>query len=201
VYINARTITLHAMIIQCDFTNASDFVRERVVFLTDFQIMIDADNMIYTVSWDISGPTSSLEKLRRAMHDSEFRIHLDRAYLLMTLAKGLGSDLTWSIWMFGIDWRPRNAINAKLCTLQRFFRHGVALKRLNVDKIFSKAKALREQLVEKLQGNNDVVMKIIEHYLCDASVKKTNNLHRRFQDRPLHWIKPHGDGHIFLRNT
>ena len=64
------------MIIECEFTNATNFVRERVVFLTDFQIMIESENLIYAVYWD--GYFASIAKLNQAMHDSEFRIHLDR---------------------------------------------------------------------------------------------------------------------------
>ena len=192
------------MIIECEFTNATDFVRERVVFFTGLQIMIDSDNLIYSVSWDEGKiqPAASIAKLKRAMHDSEFRIHLDREGHFMTLARCLG--INWTIWFIRVDWRPRNRIYFKLCILQRLFRRRVMLRRLSIDKIFSRAAASYRRLMNGLHGNGDVVMMIIQHFLFivnNNNTKSIEELHRLSPDSPLQWIKPHSDGQIFTWNA
>ena len=78
------------MIIECEFTNATDFVREHVVFLTGMKLMMDSSNhRLFSVCWDNPFTLVSLFKLKRAMHDSEFRIHLDRDGLLITMVRCL----------------------------------------------------------------------------------------------------------------
>ena len=91
------------MLIECSFTNASEFVRERVLFLPGMRIMIDSDNRLFAVGWDESPnqPTASLARLHRAMHDSEFRIHLDRDGWLITMARC--PPLQWVIWFIAVD--------------------------------------------------------------------------------------------------
>jgi hypothetical protein len=181
------------MIIECEFTNATDFLREHVVFLTDLQIMIDSNNLLYAVEWDESKnqPTASIGKLQRAMHDSEFRIHLDRGGHFMTLARCLGYD--WTVWFIRVDWRPRNKIHSKLCVLQRFIRNRMMLRRLVDDKVFSRAAVSYRLLMHSLHENSDVVIMIVEHFLF---MKRTAS-HTLSPDSPLQWIKPHGDGQIF----
>ena len=189
------------MIIECEFTNASGFARERVVFLTGMQIMIDTrDSLLYAVSWDESKnqPMASIGKLQRAMHDSEFRIHLDRDCYFMTLARCL--DYRWIIWFVGVDWRQSSTIYHSLRVLQRAFRQCVMHKRLHRDRIFSKATAAHIMLSNRLQGNSDVITIIIQHFM-DA-VNDNNNNHMPITkslspDSPLQWTKPHGDGQIF----
>ena len=205
--IHKHAIKIHNnMIIECEFTNATNFVRERVVFLTDFQIMIESENLIYAVYWD--GYFASIAKLNQAMHDSEFRIHLDRESLRMTLARSLGTDWTYEIQFIAVDWRPRNKIYSKLHTLQRFLRHGIMIRRLSFDKIYSRATASYKQLMNRLQGNSDVVMMIVQHFLLFTNTTTTTTIttfnmkstvvtHIVPHNSPLKWIKPDGDGHIF----
>ena len=198
--------------IGCEFTNASGFARERVVFLTGMQIMIDGDKLLYDVSWDAKGETSkkkqgepmgSIGKLHKAMHDSEFRIHLDRGGLFMTLARCL--DIRWIIWFIRVDWRQRNEIYSKLCILQRAFRHRVMRRRLSNDRIFSKAAAVQRHLTHKLKGNCDVITMIIQHYLLAVNNNSSSAANKGVESRrllrpngPVQWIKPHGDGQILL---
>ena len=94
------------MLIECEFTNATDFVRERVTLLTGMRLLIDHSGLLYAVSWDEAKhqPAASIAKLHRAIHDSEFRIHLDREGYFITLARCLGAH--WTIWFIGVDWRP-----------------------------------------------------------------------------------------------
>ena len=192
------------MIIKCEFTNASGFARERVVFLTGMQIMVDSDNLLYDVSWDAEDKhhheqsMGSIGKLHRAMHDSEFRIHLDRGGLFMTLARCL--DIRWIIWFIRVDWRQRNEIYSKLCLLQRVFRHRVMHRRLTSDRIFSKAAAVQKLLTHKLRGNGDVVEMIIQYFVLavNSAAKEWVGSRRLLRpNSPVLWIKPHGDGQIF----
>jgi hypothetical protein len=185
------------MIIECEFTNATDFSRERVVFLTGLQIMVDSGNLLYAVSWDESKcqPEASVGKLKRAMHDSEFRIHLDREGHFMTLARCLGVD--WIVWFIGVDWRPRHKIYSSLCMLQRFFRRRVMLRLLSHGQIFSRAAAAHRLLLNRFHGNRDVVELIIQRFLFVSDDAKSMSSRIFPPDSPLQWIKPHGDGQIF----
>jgi hypothetical protein len=171
--------------------------------------MIDGDKLLYDVSWDAEGepqqqqqPTGSIGKLHKAMHDSEFRIHLDRGGLFMTLARCL--DIRWIIWFIRVDWRQRNEIYSKLCILQRAFRHRVMRRRLSNDRIFSKAAAVQRHLTHKLKGNCDVITMIIQHYLLAVNNNSSSAANKGVESRrllrpngPVQWIKPHGDGQIF----
>jgi hypothetical protein len=175
------------MIIECEFTNATNFVRERVVFLTGMKIMIDSEHRLFGVSWDGSKdqPTASLTKLHKAMHDSEFRIHLDREGFLVTMARCLGAR--WTVWYISIDWRPEERIYSKICVLQRAFRRRFMLRRLCIDRVFSKTAAACEMLKGRL--HDDVLCMIVAY--C---------MHIPLQNppySPLSWIKRESDGQIF----
>ncbi len=157
------------MIIECEFMHASNLLHERVLFLTDLQLLVDSNNLLYCVAWDESKnqPTASIGKLHRAMHDSEFRIHLDKGGgHFMTLARCVGTD--WTVWFIRVDWRPRNKIYFKLCVLQRYIRHRRMRRRLIGDKIFSRAAFAYTLLTNRLCGKGDVVMMVVRLFLiCD----------------------------------
>ena len=176
------------MLIECSFTNASEFVRERVVFLTGMRIMIDSDNRLFAVSWDESPnqPAASIGRLHRAMHDSEFRIHLDRDGLLITMARCL--PLQWIIWFISVDELQGHGIYSKICILQRAFRRRFMRRRLRVDMVFSKASAARMSLANRLHGD---VMGMVIFYCTEIQFQK------RSPDSPLRWNKPIRDGGIF----
>jgi hypothetical protein len=180
------------MLIECEFTNATDYVRERVTLLTGMRLLIDHSGLLYAVSWDESKhqPTASIAKLHRAMHDSEFRIHLDREGYFITLARCLGAH--WTIWFIGVDWRPRTALQSHLLCLQRAIRRRAMQRRLMGNRVFSKAVAARDVLTGRLRSNSDVVELILFHYVLWP--KRTEAaLHLR----PLRWVKPESDGQIF----
>jgi hypothetical protein len=72
------------MIIECEFTNASDFARERVTLLTGMRLLIDHKGLLYAVSWDESKnqPDSSIAKLNRAMQRNPLLTEaMTRAYV------------------------------------------------------------------------------------------------------------------------
>ena len=60
---------------------------------------------------------------------------------------------------------------------------------------------IHEKLVEKLQGNNDVVMMIIEHYLCAASMKKPTIYTDVFKTGRFTGSRPMVMGISFFKNT
>ncbi len=172
------------MLIECSFTNASDSVRERVVFLTGMKIMIDDKNRLFAVTWDESKdqPTASLTKLHAAMHDSEFRIHLDRDGLLITMARCVPGR--WMVWMIMVNERHGIRIYSKICILQRAFRRRFMRRRLGADLVFSKAVAARGLLVNRL--DMDVLGLILSYCLCPVI--------RTSPDSLLKWNKPVCDG-------
>jgi hypothetical protein len=176
------------MLIECSFTNASDFARERVVFLPGMRIMIDSDNRLFAVTWDESPnqPAASLARLHTAMHDSEFRIHLDRDGWLITMARC--PPLQWIIWFIGLNKWQGHHIYSKICILQRAFRRRFMRRRLCVDMVFSKAAAARRSLANRLHGD---VMGMIISYCTEIQFRK------RSPDSPLRWNKPIRDGGIF----
>jgi hypothetical protein len=181
------------MLIECEFTNATDFVRERVTLLTGMRLLIDHHGLLYAVSWDEAKhqPFTSLARLHRAMHDSEFRIHLDREGHFITLARCLGAR--WTIWFIGVDWRPRNALQSHLLRIQRVMRRRTMQRRLVGDRVFSKAVAARDVLVAgRLSSNRDVVELILFQYVLWP--KRTGSA---LHSRPLRWVKPERDGQIF----
>ena len=177
------------MIIECEFTNATNFVRERVVFLTGMKFMIDSDNRLFAVSWDESKdqPTASLTKLHRTMHDSEFRIHLDREGFLVTMARCLGAR--WTVWFISINWWQGERMYSKLCLIQRAFRRRFMRRRLGIDRVFSKAAAACEMLKGRL--HDDVLQMVVSY--CTA-IDPCSQL---TQHSPLRWIKSKGGGQIF----
>jgi hypothetical protein len=194
----AEPLLRHPMIIECEFTNASDFARERVTLLTGMRLLIDHAGLLYAVSWDESKnqPDASIAKLNRAMHDSEFRIHLDREGYFITLARCLGAR--WTIWFIGVDWRPRNKLYSRLLLLQRAMRSRVMRWRLARDQPFSKAAAATEALTELYGLNGDLVELIVHgYYLPRRSHAKTTRLTQPLPDGPFRWIKPERDGQIF----
>ena len=176
------------MLIECSFTNASDFARERVVFLPGMRIMIDSDNRLFAVTWDESKdqPPASLANLHNAMHDSEFRIPLDRDGLLITMVRR--PPVLWIVWFIMVDERQGNHIYSKIRVLQRAFRHRFMRRRLRVDMVFSKAAAARRLLANRLHGD---VMGMIISYCSEIQFRK------RSPDSPLRWNKSIRDGGIF----
>lgn len=173
------------MIIECEFTNASDFKRERVVFLTSMQLMVDASRHLFGVHWERNKAEISLPHLHRAMHDSAFRIRLDRGGWLMTLAK-------WplcqrSLWCISIN-EPRGVwFLAKICQIQKAIRRWVVRRRLEIDRVFSKAATANRMLLHRL--NPDVVSMIVLYCMRQQCPLKFNPT--------LKWIKPMRDGQIF----
>ena len=182
------------MLIECEFTNATDYVRERVMLLTGMRLLIDHHGLLYAVSWDESKhqPAASIAKLHRAMHDSEFRIHLDREGYFITLARCLGAN--WTIWFIGVDWRPRNTLHSHLLRMQRVIRRRAMQRRLVGDRIFSKAVAARDVLIGRLCSSDMVELILFQYVLRPGRTESA--LHPR-PDSPLRWVKPEGDGQIF----
>jgi len=179
------------MIIECEFTNASDFVREQVVFVTGMQLMIDSANRLFSVWWDESLILASLFKLKIAMHDSDFRIHLDRDGLLITMARCLG--VRWTFFFVSINWRLGESIHFKIRQIQRAFRRRFMRRRLGVDMVFSNALFARGVLMGR-GLNGDVVDVIISYYCTPAT--QCRHLQKP-PDRPLRWVKPQSHGQIF----
>jgi len=180
-------LTILQMIIECDFTNASDFVRERVVFMTEMKLMADSENRLFSVGWDEPQTIASLFKLKRAMHDSEFRIHLDREGLLVTMVRCLG--IRWSFFFISIDWRQGKHIYSKICVIQRNFRRRFMHRRLSIDMVFSKAATAQKVLKDRL--HHDVLWMIVLH-CC----RRTKPCLQQPPDGPLRWVKPQGHGQI-----
>jgi hypothetical protein len=172
------------MIIECEFTNATDFVRERVVFLTGMKLMIDSNGKLFAVCWEDYKEEVSLPHLRRAMHDPEFRIHLDRGGLLITMARCIER---WTLWFISVDWRRGQLFYAKVRVLQRAIRAWVVRKRLSMDMVFSKSATARKLLEDRL--NQDVMDMIIVYCTKRSSHPPKHNSQI--------WVKPERDGQIF----
>jgi hypothetical protein len=174
------------MLIECEFTNATDFVRERVVFLVKMQLMIDSDNRLFVINWERDKEEISLLHLHRAMHDSRFRIHLDRDGLLITMAVYLER---WSISFIAVSSRQADFIKPKICIIQRAIRRCVMRKRLRVDRVFSKAAAAQRVMKNRL--NQDVMHMIVSYCM------EIQHHQHRYQDNLLKWVKPQRDGKIY----
>jgi hypothetical protein len=181
------------MIIECEFTNASDFVRERVVFVTGMQLMVDSANRLFSVWWDDPLILASLFKLKIAMHDPEFGIYLERDGWLITMARCLG--VRWTFFFISINWRQGERIHLKIRQVQRAFRRRFMRRRLGVDMVFSKA--LSAQRVLLTRGlNDDVVWVILSYYFTPANRPYHGDLQKP-PDRPLRWVKPQCHCQIF----
>ena len=179
------------MIIECEFTNSSDSVRERVVFVTGMQLMIDSENRLFSVWWDDPLILASLFKLKIAMHDPEFGIYLERDGLLITMARCLG--MRWTFFFISINWRLGERIHFKIRQIQRAFRRRFMHRRLGVDMVFSKA-LLARRVLKRRGLNDDVADVIISYYL--TPVIRHSGLQKP-PDRPLRWVKPECHGQIF----
>jgi hypothetical protein len=175
------------MIIECEFTNASDFVREKVSFLTQMSLMIDSDNQLFWIWWDDPLTIVSLFRLKKVMHDSEYRIHLDREGLLITMARCL--DVRWTFFFISINWRQGERICLKIRQIQRAFRRRFMRRRLCVDKIFSKIVAVKKILKHRL--HDDVVQMILLHYI---GIKRNSFPHL---ENSIKWVKSPRDGQIY----
>ena len=171
------------MIISCEFTNATDFVRERVVFVVGMQLMIDSENRLFSVNWEHD--KEDISRLHRAMHDPEFRIHLDRDGLLITMAVRLER---WSIFFIAISWRQGDFIYPKLCIIRRAIRRWVMRKRLCIDRVFSKVAAAQRVLKNRL---NQDVMHMVVLYCIQQDCQQP------YKDNLLEWVKPQRDGYIY----
>ena len=172
------------MIIECEFTNASDSVRERVVFVTGMQLMIDSGNRLFSVWWDDPLILASLFKLKIAMHDPEFKIYLERDGLLITMARCLG--MRWTFYTISINWRLGERIHFNICQIQRAFRRRFMRRRLVVDMVFSKALFARGVLMRR--GLNADVADMIISYYCTPAIRHSGL--EKPSDRPLRWVKP-----------
>jgi hypothetical protein len=187
--------THKSMIIHCEFTNASNLVREHVTFLTGMRIMVDGNSEMCGVAWDASAdqPMASINKLRRAMHESGFRVHLDKDKFFMIMIKRI--DVRQIIWLIGVDWTKSNQYERKLRLLQRSIRSWIVRGKINRERKFSRAQAANELLKVRLRGNHDVILIIINSFL---SMPATGNSRgsQLAPNRPLYWVKPHSDGQI-----
>jgi hypothetical protein len=165
------------------------------MLLTGMRLLIDHHGLLYAVSWDEEAKHqpfrafTSLARLHRAIHDSEFRIHLDREGYFITLARCLGAR--WTIWFIGVDWRPRNALQSHLLRIQRAMRRRTMQRRLVGDRVFSKAVAARDVLSGRLRSSSDMVELILFHYVLWP--KRTE---AALHSCPLRWVKPESDGQI-----
>ena len=184
--INLLSYAANGMLIECEFTNATDFVRERVVFLVGMKLMIDSNNRLFVINWEHDQEEISIPRLHRAMHDSEFRIHLDRDGLLITMAVRLER---WSIWFIAISWQQGDFIYPKICIIRRAIRRWVMRKRLRIDRVFSKAAAAHRSLKNIL--NQDVLHMIVSRCI---EIKPRQ---QQYPENLLKWVKPQRDGQIY----
>ena len=172
------------MLIECEFTNSvPTYARERVMLLTGMRLLIDQHGLLYAVSWDQAKhqPIASIAKLRRAMHDPDFRIQMSRAHCAIAMTRFIGAH--WTFWVIRIDWRPRKALHTHLVRLQRAIRGWVMQRRVRV---WSKAVAAREVLIERLRCG-DLVETILFRYV----LRSTAPLLR--PDGRVRWVKPECD--------
>ncbi len=179
------------MIIECEFTNASDFVRERVVFVTGMRLMIDGGNRLFSVWWDDPLILASLFKLKIAMHDPEFGIYLERDGWLITMARCLG--VRWTFFFISINWRQGERIHLKIRQVQRAFRRRFMHRRLGVDMVFSNALFARGVLMGR--GLNGDVVDMIILYYCTPAIRQHHSV---LQTHSLKWVKPQCHGQIFV---
>jgi hypothetical protein len=184
--INPLSYAANRMLIECEFTNATDFVRERVVFLVGMKLMIDSNNRLFAINWEHDREEISLPRLHRAMHDSAFRIHLDRDGLLITMAVRLER---WSIWFIAISWQQGDFIYPKICIIRRAIRRWVMRKRLRIDRVFSKAAAAQRSLKNIL--NQDVLHMIVSRCI------EMKPRQQQYPENLLKWVKPQRDGQIY----
>jgi hypothetical protein len=161
-------------------------VRERVVFVVGMQLMIDSDNRLFSVNWEHDKEEISLPHLHKAMHDPEFRIHLDRDGLLITMA---GWPEIWPIWFIAVNWRGGALFYRKICMIQRAIRRWAMRRRLCTDLVFSKAAAAQRVLESRL---NQDVMHMVVSYCIQKDCQQ-----QQHQDNLLEWVKPQRDGYIY----
>ncbi len=180
------------MIIECEFTNASDFVRERVVFLTGMRLMIDSGNRLFSVWWDDPLILASLFRLKIAMHDPEFGIYLERDGWLITMARCLG--VHWTFFFISINWRQGESIHLKIRQVQRAFRRRFMRRRLGIDMVFSNA--LLAQRVLLTRGLNDDVVGVIISYYCTLAFHQRHCNLEQPLGRPVRWVKPRSHDQI-----
>lgn len=179
-----------AMLIRCEFTNSTDFMRERVVLLTNMRMLVDGDGLLFRLVWDCSSdqPTTSIGKLHTAMHDSGFRMYLDRGGRYITMGKNLNA-LHSTIWFIGVWQMDSAGFYSKLSIAQRTCRCWLARRGLSRRRLFWKTVAARAVL-GRLLLNTDVVGLIVARSLPVRSAQFR-------PDGPLVWIKPESDGEIF----
>ena len=167
------------MIISCEFTNAETSVRERVVFLTDMDLMIDGDNQVFSVWWDDANTAKSLVKLHTAMHEPEFRIYRYNSSLMMTRCVGLVRN--WTVWFISTNSGER--VYSKICMIQKAIRRWAMRRRLCTDLVFSKAAEAQRVLKNRL---NQDVMHMVVLYCIQQDCQQ-------HQDDLLEWVKPQRD--------
>ena len=163
------------MIIQCEFTNARNSVRECVVFLTDMKLMIDSNDQPFYLWCDYPKTNKSMVNLQKAMQDPAFRIYLDRDGLTM-----IGPMRDWAVSCIAFNFGHRDRIYYKICIIQRAFRRRFMRRRLAIDRVFSKTAAA----CGVLRLPDDVLRVVVAH--CLAITHRSQ--HPR--SKPLKWVKP-----------
>ena len=177
------------MIVECEFTNASDLKRERVVFLTDMQLMTNGQRP-FRVFWEYdhlrkrTSATLTLMHLHRAMHDPEFRVQMETDTLIMAKWP-LDQRACWFL-MF----HHEQCLMARILRIQAAVRRWVMHRRLCVDRIFSKAAAANRILLSAGQLNQDTVDMIL---LYSMRPNGPSNHHNNFTV----WSKSECDGQVF----
>ena len=186
-----RLVGVDCMIIECEFTNSTDFARERVFVLTGMGMLIDREGLVFGIEWG-DQPMVSVAQLHTAIHDSEFRIYLDRDGHFITMAKCV--QARWTIWFIKVVSSAREALYSSILILQRTFkRWGVRMR--SYRKLLGQRISLSfVMLMCRLHGNSDVALMVV-----DASLSVRPRMRPASEqppDGPFRWVKPQSDGQI-----
>jgi hypothetical protein len=177
------------MIVECEFTNASDLKRERVVFLTDMRLMTNGQRP-FRVFWEYdrmrkrTSVTLTLMHLHRAMHDSEFRIQMETDTLIMAKWP-LDQRACWFLMFHDEQMAP-------ILRIQAAVRRWVMHRRLCVDRMFSKA-AAASRILSAGQLNQDTVDLILLYSIRPNGPSSHHSSKNNF----IVWSKSECDGQIF----